>query len=360
MIIGVPTIIGGKDKYKIIITADTGATITLSKSGTTYTTTEDNGTWTFEVPETGTYTITAVMGTDTATLSVVVQDTTVVIPSQTLEDNSWAVISEVSVAGTGDTYWDIGDTKQIVLDGLVGLLTLSSVTLCVYILDFNHGEYGSTDNNIIWGGFKTSGGIDVALCDSRYNLRANAGGLFSMNYYGSDNSNGWAGCDLRYYVLGSASQDPYTDGSRTTGGDSDLYTIISPRENTLMAALPADFRNVLRLRTHYTDNSGNGANTQYVFSAIVDAVSLLTVVEVFGTNKFNASYATTYQTQMAYYANGNSKVKYKHNEPTTACEWWLADPTVTWTNYFCSCGSDGTSDYGTQNYCYGLAPVFMT
>ena len=113
-----------------------------------------------------------------------------------VNDATWEQISEVSIAGTGDTYWDVGDCKAVTLNGKIGdYLTLSNITLYVFILDFNHPINKTTaDNNIIWGGFKTAltGGVDVALCDSGYGSAYSSDKYFNINHIGSAASSGAA------------------------------------------------------------------------------------------------------------------------------------------------------------------------
>ena len=57
---------------QIIATAPTGSTVTCTKGGTTLTATESSGTWTFNVPDYGAWTVTATKSGQTATKSVVV------------------------------------------------------------------------------------------------------------------------------------------------------------------------------------------------------------------------------------------------------------------------------------------------
>ena len=134
-----------------------------------------------------------------------------------LNDCTWKQISAVSKAGLGEKYFNIGDRKEIMLNGKIGdCLTLDNEKLSVFILHFNYPINGKPDKNIIWGGFKTSDDTDVALCDSIY--VKGFGGLlgsrddgticFNMNHSGCYNYGGWQGCDFRYDILGATSQAP--------------------------------------------------------------------------------------------------------------------------------------------------------
>ena len=58
----------------IVVTAPTGSTVTATLDGTVYTAQEVNGTWTFKVRKFGTYTVTATLGSQTASKTVEVTE----------------------------------------------------------------------------------------------------------------------------------------------------------------------------------------------------------------------------------------------------------------------------------------------
>lgn len=292
-----------------------------------------------------------------------------------LNDYTWAEISVISKAGTGDTYWDVGDCKAVTLNGKIGdYLTLSRKTLYVFILDFNHPiNKSKADNNIIWGGFKTAltGGVDVALCDSGYGSGKTSGKYFNINHVGSSSSpyntnyGGWRGCDFRYDILGGTSTTPYpyntTKTKSTIGSNATQATIDTPVANTLMAALPSDLRAALRLWNRYVDYKGNSSNASANCStATVDALSLLAEFEIFGSRTYANQYEQNHQKQMAYYTTGNSKIKYKHNATRTACAWFEASAPYSNAHAFCAVGAQGSAFYSASKNSLGLAPAFKT
>ena len=301
------------------------------------------------------------------------------VPSTTLNNNSWAVISEASQAGTGDLFWDVGDAKEITLNGKIGdHLTLSNQKLCVFILDFNYKMNGTAENNIIWGGFKTAvtEGVDVALADTKYRESSSDGTIcFNLNHKGTiatsaiyvdDNYNygGWKGCDLRYDILGATSTAPsqYNQIKTETnvGYDATAATLTNPKANTLLAALPSDLRNVLRLWTRWIDATGNGSKTDSGIQATVDAISMLTEYEIFNRIDNANTYEKNHQTQMTYYKNGNSKIRYRHDSTSTAALWWTASPCRLGASSFEAINSSGEygNSYSRQNK--AIAPAFKT
>ena len=310
---------------------------------------------------------------ESQTFSATVQ----IIVAETLNETSWATISAVAKAGIGDTHWDVGDCKEITLNGSIGSqLTLSNQKLCVFILHFNYAMNGTAENNIIFGGFKTAltSGKDVALCDSKFNSSSIDGTIcFNMNHKGQTgnssgngwygtNYGGWKGTDLRYDILGATSTQPsqYNQLKSTSnvGYNATAATLTSPKSNTLLAALPSDFRNALRLWSRWIDAKGNSSNVEANIEETIDAVTLLTEFEVQGTRSYANTYEQNHQRQMDYYKNGNSKIKYNHTSISSAVWWWVASPNYSNANNFCHVNTDGSANYHAAFNAYGVAPAF--
>lgn len=295
----------------------------------------------------------------TTTVSVTVSNV-----STTFNDNSWETIRTVSDADTGASYWAVGDTKSVTLNGKVGVLSLNT-TLWVYILGFNHNESREGTLRIHLQGFKTAqtDGTDVGLVDSSYGSSCTDGRkVFNVNHWGNYNYGGWAACDARYDILGSTNVAPSNYGSQkssgATGNNPTSSCATSPVANTLMAALPADLRAVMKPVTKYTDNKGGGSNTASNVTATTDYLWLLAEYEVQGTRTYANSYEQNYQEQYDYYANGNSKIKYKHTASSEAVSWRLRSPLYSGNGTFCTVYTGGSAN-GTNAYTsHALAPAF--
>lgn len=283
-----------------------------------------------------------------------------------LDECTWEQISAISKAGLGEKYFNIGDCKEITLNGKIGdCLTLDNKKLSVFILHFNYPINGKPDNNIILGGFKTSDGKDVALCDSKYGEDLTDGTIcFNMNHCGNDNEGGWKGCDLRYDILGATDTAPSQYNQRkvtaNVGYDATAETLTHPKANTLLAALPADFRNVLRLWSRWVDAKGNCSNVDANIEETIDAVTLLTEFEVHGDRKWANEYEQNHQTQMAYYKNGNDKIKNNHASKSSAVRWGLVSPLYNTYYTFCYVSTDGSADLANAYASNAVAPAFMT
>ena len=271
----------------------------------------------------------------------------------TLNDNSWETIKSIADQDLGANYWAVGDTKSITINGTVGTKAYNNVTLWAYILGFNHNPDREGEHLIHFGGFKTAqtGGVDICLVDIHYDSPSTGGEKwFNMNHSSNTNSGGWRGCDMRYDILGS------TD---TNNGEPTNTCATDPVSGTLMAAFPADLRAVLRPATKYTDNTGGGSNTASYVTATQDYMPLLAEFEVQGKRRRANSVEQNYQTQYAYYANGNSKVKYKQTSTGSAAVWWCRSPSVTNGVDFCYVGSGGGAVNDYAHYSRGVSPAFF-
>ena len=285
-----------------------------------------------------------------------------VFVSSVLNDNDWATIRQVSDNGQGANYWAVGDTKTITINGTVGTLSLSNLSVDVFILGFDHNSSVEGSNRIHFQIGKIGSKL-IGLCDSKYNSYAKDGTKdFNMNHGGNYNYGGWAGCDLRYDVLCSTDVAPSGYGSAVSksrvGYNASATCATNPVANTLMAALPADLRAVMKGVTKYADAVGNSSNVLANVKAFTDYLFLLAEFEVQGTRSYANKYEQNYQKQYAYYSSGNSKVMYKHNGTATAAYWWLRSASYYNYDVFCITYVDGSAFSGNANYAYALAPGF--
>ena len=316
---------------------------------------------------TATITIKVAAGTNhTAPADKTVAVTAQFMPTKkALNDQTWAEIRQVSDAGQGSSYWSVGDRKAVLVNGTVGTLAVNQ-TLYVYILGFNHNS-AKEGNGIQFGTFKTalSGGTDVCLVDGSYNsYKTDGSKIFNMNHWGNYNYGGWKACDLRYDILGSTNKAPVNYGkaraTSDTGYDAPTNTATSPVANTLMAALPADLRAVMKPITKYTDNKGNSSDVAANVTSSLDYLPLLAEQEIFGGNRtYSNQYEKNSQVQYAYYSAGNSKVKYRYSATGSTAYWWERSPIYNFNDYFCFVTANGSANNYYARFSYGLAPAFM-
>ena len=267
--------------------------------------------------------------------------------SMTLDENSWATISAISAAGMGANYWAVGDTKTIALKGTVGTVALDA-SYKVFIIGFNHNSE-KEGAGISFSGFRTIDATDRELCfvDQYYATDTSEVMAFSMNTT-KTNAGGWKAAKMRKTILGSTDVE---------NGDATPETIANPAANTLMAALPADLRAVLKPIIKYTDNVG-GASGASAISPTIDYLPLMAEFEVFGTYEQANPDEKTYQAQYEYYKSGNSKIKLTQSSFSPAW-WWLRSPCYPYNEWFACGGSQGTAGRYNSKSSEGVSPVFL-
>ena len=277
---------------------------------------------------------------------VVVQSVNDVTPPPPLDQASWDYISKQSLAGNAKNIWAVGDCKKIKLSGTASKLSLNT-ELYVYILDFDHDSstVGGTKDGITFGTFKTAltDGKDVCLM-SGFEDDSD----FRMNTTNA-NSGGWKNSDMRYNILGS---------TNTQNGNATATTATSPKSNTLMSCLPADLRAVMRPMCVYTDNTGGGSDTASYVTTTIDFLPLLAEFEIHGTQTRANSAEKNNQTQYAYFKNGSSKVKYRHDSQSSTMSWWSRSPRSLSRDHFCCVNDRGGASHTTASLSIGVAPAF--
>ena len=247
---------------------------------------------------------------------------TVSLPSKTLADNDPATIQAAGRAGTGATYWAVGDKIPITVNGTFGGLTYNN-TVYAFILGFNHNQ--SVEGNGIDFQFgKTADGKDIAFVQQY----GSASVGFCMNT-GNVNKGGWK--------------------------DSYMNKTICP---AFLKALPTNWQNAIKECTKYSDNTGNNGDTPEKVTATTQKIFLLAEFEVQGKKTYANSAEQTYQKQYDYYKNGNSKVKYQHTSTGSACKWWLRSVYATAAADFCYVNTGGSAHSGNAYRSIGFAPGF--
>ena len=340
-----------KDKTSIQITTNKKSdTITITREGTGAISASSNDTQVATTSVSGNVvTVTGVKSGNCVITINVAADTNHTAPesqtvnvhvrliSNTLNENTWADIKSVSDAGTGATYWNVGDYKNIRIHGAVQGMSLNG-TMRAFILGFNHNSGKEGSNRIHFQIGKTTSGTDIAFCDSNYPNTGSSQG-FRMNL-SNTNVGGW--------------NDSY--GRKTLLGNSGTPT--EPPANSFMAALSLDLRAVMKPVTKYTDNTGGGSNSSGAVTATTDYLFFLAEFEVQGARSYANRYEQNYQAQYDYYKAGNSKVKYRHDATGTAVYHWCRSADCDDSGLFCRVSTGGGADSGIAGSSRGLAPGF--
>lgn len=251
---------------------------------------------------------------------------------KTLNEYTWDEISRISLADKAVEYgFKVGDAKEVILNGSVGYgssqATFSNQKYWVYIIGINHNE-AKEGKGIAFQGFKTaqSGGIDIAVTAPNYGSTGNGMVMNSSN----TNTDGWKG--------------------------SWAYTTCMVQWKN---CLSSDLQAVIRITNLYTDNRGYDGISEIEVTANSNKVYYLAEYEVFGSNTYANANEPAQQAQYDYYKAGNSKVKYRSDNTSSAARWWLRSPYYDDSNTFCIVYADGSAtDYDYAYYSYGSAPCF--
>ena len=323
----------GNLQMKAKVVAMTGVanqTITISGDISQIVTTNNDGSAMIYLPY-GNYTLTAGSKIKSLVINAIkVYNITFFDVESVLNDNDWATISNVSNAGLASSYWNVGDTKTIVVNGRVGNTTFSNLSIDAYILGINHNAELEGNNRIHFCIGKVNSKT-VGLIDSRYNeYLVPESGYFTINYSSDTNNGGWNGCYMRNNIM-----------------------------QEIKSALSTDLQNVLKTVTKYTDNTGggNGSSVSFV-TATTETICLEAEFEVHGVISYANSYEQNKQKQYDYYKNGNSKLRYKYNNTNSAVWWWNRSPSGSNPESFCVVQANGTAHFDVTGDSQAIAPCF--
>lgn len=237
-------------------------------------------------------------------------------------------IHAIAQSGLASSYWSVGDTVPITLNGTVGALTFSNETYYAFIIGFDHNSSIEGNHTIHFQFGKTSDGTDIAFEKNYSSTGFGDGSGFHMNT-SNDNSGGWNGSDMRRTICPA-----------------------------FLSAMPSAWQKVIKACTKYSDNTGGGSDNASYVTATSDKIWLLAEFEVHAQVEYANSNEQNYQKQYAYYANGNEKKKYMHDDTGSSCHWWLRSVRASTNQNFCRVVSDSPNASGAKNS-LGFAPGFM-
>ena len=246
-------------------------------------------------------------------------------PTDTFNNTDWTTIKKIAKAGTGPSLWKVGDRKEVILNGTVGIKTFSNTTTYCYILGFDHNtsieSNGEHTIHIGFGASALSGGAYIAYCDSKYSST----GYFSMNS-SATNSGGWNSCQMK-------------------------STICPAFKN----ALPAELKNNIRAVTKWQNNGDNSTSGQ----SSSNEIWLLSEMEIFGSAEM--SNYTANQLQYDFYKgvtgwSAAPKIKYKDTSTSIVVYWWERSAYSSISTHFCIVNTNGNASHSYAASSYGFAP----
>ena len=256
-----------------------------------------------------------------------------VVAIKTLNDYTWAEISQISSSGQAANTFSVGDQKEIVLNGRAFNTNFNNQHVYAFIVGINHNASREGDNVIHFELYK-NGDTPYAITTSDY-------GMFQSGKYTSmmttnDNSGGWANSDMRKNKL----------GGRTTDSKD------SPESGTFMSILPSDLRAVLRSVSKYTFNDSTPSKaSEYIF--------LYALYEVLGEPyDFGASNEVAFLEQYEYYKSGNSVIHQGSSESGSVKFWTRSKETYHGDSFYIIT-EDGRQDTIRADRSLGVVTLFF-
>ena len=402
-------------ELQIIVTVESGATVTATKGSLSVSGTSVNGTCTLTVPETGTWSVSATMGgqtSDTKTVSITGSyavsltffSATITVnvdsgASVTLKKGGTTIATKTSngtavftVTETGEytvTATKNGQTTSGSVNVVSGT-TSYSLTLSFISSTLNDNEWsviksvsdaGQGENYWSIGDRKavtlngTVGHLQLSnyttyvfIIGFNHNSSVEGSGRIHFQLAKTSLSGGMdiSFCDSSYGLSVSATDYFSMNRSRTNSGGWEgsqmrtniCGTSLSSYSGTIIAVIPEALRAVLKSVTKYTDNTGGGSAAARAVTATTDYFFLLSEYEVFGSISNANRNESSKQAQYAYYSAGNSKVKYKHNATSTPANWLLRSPYTGNSKAFVLVYTNGLVSGNDANHDNGFAPCF--
>ncbi len=207
--------------------------------------------------------------------------------------DSWEIINKVSSLGIASEVDKVGDTKTI---------TIGSESHDIRIIDFDHDELTTTDENY---DPNYNDGVHAGITCDMVDCLSTTHNMNSTN----TNSGGWKECKMRSYL------------------NSDSECVLSTLDN--------DLQSVIKKVDKVGLSSGNQTES---FTTSSDSLFLLSEKEVSTTTSGSGlkDEGSTY----AYWSVwGNSTIKYRSGD---ADGWWLRSPSTSSSTTFCYVGYSGT------------------
>ena len=242
--------------------------------------------------------------------------------------------------------YKVGDFIEVPLEGTVKLLTLSGTYRATLVgidhnPDFEASETeGGNRLHFALGAVADDLGnqTDIAFCDSKYLTSSNDFSYDGFQFNKTQtNSGGWQASKMR---------------QETLNGET----------NSFWAAMPSDLKAIITACPKWTDNVGAKSTAEASVTSTSDKLWLFAPCEVFGATKGSVNtnpYEQNKQQQYAYWQNGNSWIRYKHDEHSKAVNWWLRSPSTTSTTYFRLVGYHGnTNNHNPAGWSFGVVPGF--
>lgn len=268
---------------QLIVTTRVGATVTATKGSKTVSGTAGaDGTCTLVLSEAGEWSVTAVLGANTRTETVLIgtQNADLMLFKDAFAENDWETIIAVCQSGSIPSTWAVGDSKT---------MTINDTDYQIDIIGKSHDNYAD-------GSGKAPLTFQMHDCYKT---------LYQMNSNNSNNG-GWRNCDMRTTHLPA-----------------------------IMALMPTAVQSAIREVSKKT-SIGNRSST---IETTADKLFLLSEIEIFDDKLFSVDGEGR---RYDYYTSRTLRTKYLKG---TAQSWWQRSPYKSYGDDFCRVDGEGYEGY---------------
>ena len=347
---------------QIVVTASTGSTVKATKDGVDYTGTEDNGVWTINVPEYGTYTVTGTNESNTVTETVIVTE----VKQYPITIKYFSAILQVT-SDAGATVTATNGTKRftdtIPSGGVLSMNITSAGTYAVTVTK-NGKSSGAMPVDIT-----TNASTYTVECALFYPIladnswteikQASSSGQAPYLWSVGDEIDIAIGSKTYTFVILDFNHDLTWDGTKAgiTFGLKNLMTTTYTMGETnnlgykesvidkllndtssstcILNLLPSDLTTNIGKACKKWDSGNssgfvNGMYTRYLF--------IFSETEIFGTSTCSTA---DQGSQYSYFVNESNRKKYLSNGEGNLSGWWTRTSFSASTTMFCAASSSG-------------------
>ena len=309
-----------------------------------YTSTSDIGEHYISINDNGTTVYAPLVETSDANASdirVRLSGTTYAVASQYVNgsyDPNPALLLERTRAGTHTTFYNIGDTFDITLNGKVSDgLTFNNETYRAVIIGFDHNKELETGgaNSTHLAIMNDTDGYRIAFVDSAYSEDSNgtvSGGEYFYHQLENTNAGGWQASYIRQTILPN-----------------------------FFNALPPEWQAVIGNTTKYEDGVGNGDKTESAIMPFTDKMFIFSLYEAnFTKSNTIHPYASQYQQIYEYWKTKTSWGVGSHYGDRKLKIWWTRSPGVAYkvTSLYTALTNSDSAQHYEANFSRGVIPCF--
>ena len=357
-------------ELKIIVTVESGATVTATKGSLSVSGTSVNGTCTLTVPEAGTWSVKATLSgqtsdtksvtfTDSYTTSLTFFSATIIVHTEAntevtlvrpsgMSQTAYTYAGEAEFLTTVTGKHTVEATKNgQTVSGTVNVV--SGTTSYALTLSFLKDNFADND----WASIIAachSGSVPSTWVVGNSKTMTINGASYQVDIIGKNHDTYTAGgtAPLTFQLHDCYADEKPMNSSNTNEGGWSSCAMRSTHLPVVLALMPTEVQNGIREVNKLT-SAGNFSST---INTTADKLFLLSEVEIFGSTNYSAAGEGT---QYDYYKAGNSKAKKRSG---SAVIWWERSPFASASTAFCLVSGDGFPGNYYANHANGVALGF--